>query len=196
VVALAGLELALRTREPGVAVVDVDWSRFARSFASMRARPLLEDISEAREAMGKSASADDVGSLRDTLLALPMEERPAATLELVQAEIAMVLGIKSAAAVDPDEPLEALGLDSLMAVQLRDRFSVLTDTALPTTLAFDFPTPRELADHFTTLLGGDDAVETAAESEHIDDEGPDVESMDTDELLALLEEKYGEEGDA
>ena len=196
VVALAGLELALRTREPGVAVVDMDWSRFARSFASMRARPLLEDISEAREAMGKSASADDVGSLRDTLLALPMEERPAATLELVQAEIAMVLGIKSAAAVDPDEPLEALGLDSLMAVQLRDRFSVLTDTALPTTLAFDFPTPRELADHFTTLLGGDDAVETAAESEHIDDEGPDVESMDTDELLALLEEKYGEEGDA
>ncbi len=196
VVALAGLELALRTPAPTVAVVDVDWSRFAPSFASMRARPLLADIAEAREAMGQRASVDDVGSLRDTLLALPTDERPGATLALVQEEIAAVLGIKSAALVDPDEALESLGLDSLMAVQLRDRFSVLTDTALPTTLAFDFPTPRELAEHFTILLGGDDGAEAVAAPEPIDDGGPDVESMDTDELLALLEEKYGEEGDA
>ena len=91
VVALAGLELALRTPAPTVAVVDVDWSRFAPSFASMRARPLLADIAEAREAMGQRASVDDVGSLRDTLLALPTDERPGAPLALVQEEIAAVL---------------------------------------------------------------------------------------------------------
>ena len=47
--------------------------------------------------------------------------------------------------VDPDEPLDTVGMDSLMAVQLKDRFSEITATKLAATLAFDYPTPRELS---------------------------------------------------
>ena len=146
---IEGLEAALGF--PGLLLVDVDWSLFARSFASMRSRPLLDGVAEAHRAMNEKVVDEGLSTQRDELLALPNDEREAAILALVIQEVAAVLGLADAHAIDADEPLNNLGLDSLMAVQLRDRFEHLTQTELSATLAFDYPT-RLLSAYFAGLL--------------------------------------------
>ena len=47
--------------------------------------------------------------------------------------------------VGPDEPLAAAGLDSLGATDLRKVIADRFGASMPATLAFDFPTVRELA---------------------------------------------------
>ena len=93
-----------------------------------------------------SASSGDTNALRARLAALASEaERLAALVELAQEEIAAVLALPGASSVPADQPLKELGLDSLMAVELRNRLSGQVGTKLPTTLAFDYPTARAMA---------------------------------------------------
>ena len=89
-----------------------------------------------------SAASGDTNALRARLAALASDaERLKALVELAQEDIAAVLALPGASSVPADVPLKELGLDSLMAVELRNRLSARVGTKLPTTLAFDYPTP-------------------------------------------------------
>ena len=56
-----------------------------------------------------------------------------------------MLALPGASSVPADVPLKELGLDSLMAVELRNRLSGRVGTKLPITVAFDYPTARAMA---------------------------------------------------
>lgn len=87
-------------------------------------------------------------SLRRQLAAMPAGERGALFLSRVRAEAALALGHGVGdCAVEADRALAELGLDSLAAVELRNRLASLTGLALPATLLFDYPTPRGVAAH-------------------------------------------------
>ena len=93
-----------------------------------------------------SAASGDTSALRARLAALASDaERLQALVELAQEDIAAVLALPGASSVPADVPLKELGLDSLMAVELRNRLSARVGSKLPTTLAFDYPTPRAMA---------------------------------------------------
>jgi thioesterase domain-containing protein/acyl carrier protein len=93
-----------------------------------------------------SASSADTSALRVRLASLASEgERLQALIELVQEDIAAVLALPGASSVAADVALKELGLDSLMAVELRNRLSGRVGIKLPTTVAFDYPTARAMA---------------------------------------------------
>ncbi|MEU0581842.1 SDR family NAD(P)-dependent oxidoreductase, partial [Streptomyces griseoincarnatus] len=87
---------------------------------------------------------EQASAFRDRLAALPEEERVTSLRRFVQQEVTAVLGLT--APVPQDKPMREFGWDSLMAVELKNRIAKHTQVAVPSTLAFDYPTPRAIAD--------------------------------------------------
>ncbi|ADP82251.1 type I polyketide synthase [Pseudofrankia inefficax] len=96
--------------------------------------------------------ADRRDGLVERMAALPPAERRVQVLRLVATQLAAVTGSPATQAVAPALPFRDLGFDSLMAVELRNRLAGATGLALPATVAFDHPTPSELADFLVSQL--------------------------------------------
>ncbi|WP_231999115.1 acyl carrier protein, partial [Mycobacterium sp. 1081908.1] len=89
---------------------------------------------------------------------------------MVCAQAAAVLGRPSPDDIDPGSAFRDLGFDSVKATELLDRLRTETELPLPPTLAFDYPTPDELAAHLAQLLIGPVAAAPAVESQVAVDE--------------------------
>src|SRR5262249_27656536 len=79
------------------------------------------------------------GAWAARVAALTPERRADEVRAMLQAEIARVMSLGTPSAVPVDRPLSELGLDSLMAVELRNALGHRVGKALPATLAFDSP---------------------------------------------------------
>jgi len=98
--------------------------------------------------------------LRQELAALSPDERRPFVLETVLRHTAAVI---PGSAPEADATFKDLGLQSLGAVELRNRLLALTGLPLPATLVFDHPTPAAVADYILDGLGlADDPGETPA----------------------------------
>ncbi|MGN5633350.1 thioesterase domain-containing protein, partial [Streptomyces sp. AC154] len=105
-----------------------------------------------RRALSEPEGGD---SLPRRLAATPPGEHGALLLSEVRKEAAAALGYtEGESAVEADRPLAELGLDSLAAVELRNRLAKMTGLALPVTLLFDHPTPRAVAAHLEEQFSG------------------------------------------
>lgn len=109
-----------------------------------------------------------------------------------------VMGLHEAAVLDDDQPLQELGLDSLMAVELRNllKSSLNLERALPATLVFDHPTVsgltsflhRQLAEVRTEINPQEDELQvgdTIDRSFTLDQ----IEQLSDDEVDRLLAER-------
>ncbi|MGQ5640569.1 MULTISPECIES: amino acid adenylation domain-containing protein [unclassified Streptomyces] len=130
--ALDALDVALRAGSVALGVADIDWARFAPAYRAARPRPLLDTIDEARPDQEPQALAEASAGreLRSRLAAQSAEDRLRTVTDLVRDEAAPVLG-RDAGSLPGEQPLQELGLDSLMAVTLRNQ--LIRRTGLPLT---------------------------------------------------------------
>ncbi|MFD7932548.1 type I polyketide synthase, partial [Streptomyces sp. NPDC059742] len=165
---LALFDAARRTDDPLLVPLPLDLAALRAQARTGLVPDLLRGLVRvpARRAAGQGATADG-SALRTRLSALPAEEREAALLETVRAEVAAVLGHASTDEVPADRAFKELGFDSLTSVELRNRLGAAIGERLPATLVFDYPTPSALAAYLRTEVLGlsltsDEETATAA----------------------------------
>lgn len=109
--------------------------------------------------------------------------------ELLRSQIEMSAAktIGAGGRIDPTRPLNELGLDSLLAVELRNQLGTAFDMTLPATLLFDYPAVDDLVRYFGRELApgnvlpiADRPIATAVAA------APDVMSLSGAELADLF----------
>ncbi len=127
----------------------VTWIRQHHGAAeARRVAALLPRLGRAVEAAPAAVGAD----LRERLAAMVGErQRRDAMRAFARQEVASVLRV-SPDRVDPTKALKSLGIDSLLALDLRNRLERATALRLSGTLVFSYPTVEAIADHLREQL--------------------------------------------
>lgn len=186
-----------------VAALPVDWQTFlaARNVAEL---PVFERVarraSPSRVALSSPASSAGPTSVAQTGTTLVQElsdavpaRRPAVLRGYLRTRVAMTLGLSEGRVVDDRQALRDAGLDSLLAIELRNVLGVAVGRTLPATLLFDYPTIDDLAVHLLATLFPA-APDTAAAESTVAAETPanlieGLTSMSDDDVDRLFAEK-------
>lgn len=176
-----------------------------------RGGPFLQELSGAE-------SSDEGGSgvvpetapvattLPELLQATPVDARRGVLMRRIRERVRSVLGLGVDTPLDPERPLGELGLDSLLAVELRNTLGSDAQRRLPATLLFDHPTVAALTDHLLELLFPEDVVDagSAGAARERPDPGSGtrtdpaslaaVESLSDDDVDRLLAERLKSRG--
>jgi polyketide synthase 12/myxalamid-type polyketide synthase MxaB len=146
---ILALDAILRRRPVQVGVLPVDWPVFIGQHGVGKEPPLLAGLRRealvARDHAGHAGPETREPELRARLANAAPGQRRGVLVNYVVERVARVLRMIDAERLDLDQPLVELGIDSLMALELRNTLVRTTGCPLPATLLFDCPTPRAIA---------------------------------------------------
>ncbi|ERN42091.1 polyketide synthase module [Rubidibacter lacunae KORDI 51-2] len=160
---LVALEGVLRQPEiPQVGLAAIDWTTAARLSPQWRAWPYLADFAASGAEMspeGDTAIASFVQQLQQA----PAPEQRALLATFVRQQVAQVLGMADPEAIDAEAGFFDLGMDSLTAVELRNRLQTGLGISIAATSLMDYPTLAALLEFLADrLLQPEATVEAAA----------------------------------
>ena len=186
---LASLEALLRDPVAQVAVIPVDWEQLLQQFPAGEEPTLLARLKGgkperlAAHLSASPAPASSGGQLLRAVNAADPDRRGSVMLSLVQGEVVKVLGLDAAAPLDPLHGFFEMGMDSLMAVELKNRLEAGFACSLPPTISFDCPNAEALANYLMGRVAPQEPAATgAADTEDLSD----IDNLSEAELAELL----------
>ena len=192
--ALSALGEVLRSGAAQVVVMPFDLRQWGQFYPKAAGSPLFAELS--RELPGKAPMGGS-DELRKALLGAPLGDRLPLLQAHLQEQVARVLRMATSR-VDRRTPLRSLGLDSLMAIELRNRLEDSLGLTLPSTLVWAYPTLAELGPELggrmqIPLTGAAEPAQAAPAGGALGSQVKDeVEALHQDALIAALAEELAD----
>jgi epothilone polyketide synthase D len=188
------LDTLLQQPSPQVAVMPIDWEVWAERFPDLLRLPILSELADD---LKPAASQSGEQSVQQMVAAAGTQTE---ALELLQAylrkETAKILRVPEAR-LDPKVSLIRFGLDSLMAIELKNRIETSFAVRLATTKLLQGPTVTELAEWLSKeVRGGEPAAATAAPVRKTTEMSVRVEELSEEEVDSMLKDFLTAGGDA
>jgi acyl transferase domain-containing protein/acyl carrier protein len=201
---LQALALALRCAPAQLGVMPVQWPELVRELPALGEQPFLAELihEEATHTPQDGRLAAGVSTIQRQVMEASPSERLSLLRSHIRGQVVKVLGLDPAHAVDVQQPLSELGLDSLMAVELMNTLGRSVASTLPATILYDYPTIESLAYYLATQVLRVELSEGETRTKVAGD-GPrmltlaDIEQLSEEEAALLLKERLAaqENGD-
>ncbi len=176
---MAAMELVLEADRARTGMFSLNARQWFQSFPAVAESSLFAGLAESTTITRRRGDR-----VRAELDAVDPGERPTRLASVIADEIRAVL--RSAQPLDHDQAMESLGLDSLMALELRNRLEESVGITLPVPLVWAYPTISGLADALCERMGyesGTNSQQTTVAPE----QQPALSDEDMDLLADLVE---------
>jgi hypothetical protein len=191
---LLALQRLLDGRVVQAAMLSIDWTRYLEHAGNGAGKSLLSEVTAGRVLPAAPAALPVRGrALMTRLNSAPSARRRPMLAAFVREAAMRALGLDPARLVDPRTPLGDLGLDSLLAVELRNTLATAMERPLPATLLFDYPTLDALTAHLLEKVAVQAEMEEANEQPvaRPTDRIGEIEDLSDEEVDRLLEQRQG-----
>lgn len=171
----AAFATLLQQSIPQAAVLPITWSKYSQAERALD--PFYANFVKQGDQDSTLASASErqeTHSFRQKLAAAAPTARSQLLVTHVQEAVAKILGMATTPATKVG--FTELGMDSLMAIELRRQLERTLQLSLPSTLAFEYPTGERLTAYLLTAYGEElFPDDLPAEDTRDDDAQPNVE---------------------
>jgi len=173
---LAALDYLLKQNLSRVGVIKADWRRMSENMLQVPSW-----LTELFAPKGPSL-------LLQQLQALSPEEREVLLKEAIMQEVRTVLGLSSHQIIDENKGFFEMGMDSLMALELKNRLQGLIGQTLPNTWVFDYPNIGANLKGIIKLLGWEKLEESPLKQQ--------VDKLNDTEIMQAIDTLFIKKQDA
>lgn len=180
---------------PQVCIADVNWLRLLDVYEARKNRPLFEKVAlstSTLEPASVPAAPHESGKLIQTLEGVSKERWADLISKHLKDLVQQVLQIENPHQVVANRGLFEMGMDSLMAVELKGRIEKDTGLSLPSTLTFNYPTVDDLTGFLMKQLEPQEqrpVTENKPDINSAPKTFTDVDALTEDQLSELLIER-------
>jgi acyl transferase domain-containing protein/acyl carrier protein len=187
----------LRQPSANAIVMPARWPVLLQAYAAGAEPPMLRVMAReagARREAGRSVARDAGRDLRSKLNSSTPDQRKDLLISLVRAEVAHVLGFDDGTSLDCGVSFGALGLDSLMALEVRNKLASALGVSLAPSVLFEHPSVGEIANYLCAVTSGQNHDTAPRGLAEYDAHSAVVGAMTDEQVDALLQSLLPESG--
>ncbi|MBP0011178.1 acyl carrier protein, partial [Roseofilum sp. Belize Diploria] len=182
-------------------VADINWDLFKQLYELGGKGSFLTQISLDSEATDGQQSSEQQSEVLQQLYQAPESERLEILIEHLQNDVAKIIGFSKSKLPDPELGFFKMGMDSLMAVELRNVLSSTFGSSISTATLFEKSNIKDLAEYLIEEIcpeeqdeaGGAEESETISPPQKIETqfegELDSAIASELEEIQALLKEE-------